>query len=387
MNIRVLSIRKHKNVSFINGYSSEFKTQQYMIDNCLLNSIKCGDLINVDYIETLNMKGNPVKKIINIKEIVSCVEFESFKGINSEIIDQKYKNYLGARNCGIQLELFKLKREIIVKIKEILDNLNFIDVSNLLNTVEFYKNGSGIVDAEIMDRDDNLPKYLRTTMEGQLKQITGITLESVYSIDKVYRNMGEDNSHINEFLMLEFISLTLTLDEIINFVSKIDNDIQEIADNYGIPHIQEKLNIVDYNDITKSSISFEQIKKDLKNTLILNFPCNSPFIKKDEIDNLRKEIRWYVNGRWISHFYEDENNIANISEALEEQKSLSHKDNVNPLNYFKWGLPSTTSFGLSIDRWLQLMLNQESINSIANPLELDYKKSLVKVKKYESGIN
>lgn len=381
MNIRVLSIRKHKTVSFINGYCSEFGNQQYMIDNCVLSNIKCGDLINVDYIDTLNMKGNPVKKIIDIKELISCNDFESFKGVNSEITDQKYKNYLGARNCGIQLELFKLKREIIIKLRDMLNNLNFMDVSNLLNTVEFYKNGSGIIDAQIMDRDDNSPKYLRTTLEVQLKQIAGITLQSVYAIDKVYRNMGEDSSHINEFLMLEFISLSLTLDEIINFVSKIDNSIQEIAQNYGILNSEEKLNIIDYNDIIKSSVSFEQIKKELKNVLILNFPCNSPFIKKDEIDNLRKEIRWYVNGHWISHFYNDENNINNINEALNEQNLLSQKDNVNPLNYFKWGLPSTTSFGLSIDRWLQMMLNQENINSIANPLSLDYKKNLVKVKK------
>lgn len=381
MNIRVLSIRKHKSVSFINGYCSEFGTQQYMIDNCLLSNIKCGDLIDADYIDTLNMKGNPIKKITNIKEFVSCTDFESFKGINGKIIDQKYKNYLCARNCGIQLELLKFKREIIIKLKEILNELNFIDVSSLLNTVEFYKNGSGIIDAEIMDRDDSTPKYLRTTLEGQLKQIAGITLQSVYAIDKVYRNMGEDSSHINEFLMLEFISLSLTLDEIIDLVSKIDKNIQEMALNYGMLDSEKKLNIIDYNDVVKSCISFEQIKNELKNTLVLNFPCNSPFIKKDEVDNLRKEVRWYVNGHWISHFYKDENNIDNIDEALIEQNLLSQKDNVNPLNYFKWGLPSTTSFGLSIDRWLQMMLNQENINSIANPLSLDYKKVFIKRRK------
>lgn len=381
MNIRVLSIRKHKTVSFINGYCSEFGVKQYMIDNGVLSNIKCGDLINVDYIDTVNMNGNPVKKITDIKEFIPCTDFESYKGVNSEITDQKYKNYLGARNCGVQLKLFKLKREIIIKLREILNDLNLIDVSNLLNTTEFYKNGSGIIDAQIMDRGDNSPKYLRATLEGQLKQIAGITLQSVYAIDKVYRNMGEDSSHINEFLMLEFISLSLTLDEIIDFVYKIDNNIRELSQNYEFISIQEKLNVIDYNDIIKSNVSFEHIKKELKNVLVLNFPCTSPFIKKDEVDNLRKEIRWYVNGHWISHFYKDENNNDNITEILNEQNLLSQKDNVNPLNYFKWGLPSTTSFGLSIDRWLQMMLNQENINSIANPLGLDYKKNLVKVKR------
>lgn len=378
MNIRVLSIRRHKTVSFINGYCNEFGIQQYMIDNDILVFLKCGDLISADYIDTLNMKGSVVKKIIDIKEVVPCLEFESFKGINSEINDQKYKNYLEARNCGFPLQLFKIKREIILKLKELLNQLEFTDVSNLLNTAEFYKNGSEIVDAQIMDRDNNCPRYLRTTLEGQLKQIAGITLQSVYAIDKVYRNMGEDSSHINEFLMLEFVSLSLHLDEIISLVSKIDNDIQNMAQNYGILKKQEKLSIIHYHDVINSNVSFEQIKKELSNMLILDFPCSSPFIKKDEKDNIRKEVRWYVNGHWISHFYEDENNVNNISQALEEQKLLSQKDNVNPLNYFNWGLPCTTSFGLSIDRWLQMMLKLQNINSIANPLSLDYNKSLVK---------
>ena len=375
MYLRILSIRKHKTVSFINGYSSEFGIQQFMIDNINFScTIKCGDLINVSYIDTLNMHGNPIKKITDIKEIVPCSDFESFKGINGTIINPKQKDYIGARNCGIQLQIFNFKREILNRLKEILCNLKFLDVTGMLNTAEYYKNGSGIIDAEIMGRDNNSPKYLRTTLEGQLKQIVGITLQSVFAIDKVYRNMGEDNSHINEFLMLEFISVSLKLDEIISLVSEIDKNIQKIALNYGFLHDEEKIEIIDYDDILGSNTPFEQIKKELKNALIVNFPCESPFIKKAKKDALRKEVRWYVNGHWISHFYEDENNINNIDEVLAMQYTLSKKENVNPLSYFEWGLPSTTSFGLSVDRWLQMMLKLENINSFANPLSLNYKK-------------
>ena len=44
------------------------------------------------------------------------------------------------------------------------------------------------------------------------------------------------------------------------------------------------------------------------------------------------------------------------------------------LNYYEWGLPQSISLGLSIDRWLQILCNLENINSIANPLSLDYVK-------------
>ena len=109
-----------------------------------------------------------------------------------------------------------------------------------------------------------------------------------------------------------------------------------------------------------------------KNTLVTNYPCESPFILKDE-NGMRKEIRWYINGHWISHFYRDENNYNNIKEILLSQQK--QKESINPMSYIEWGLPSTVSLGLSIDRWLQMLLDINNINSIANPIVLDYPKT------------
>ena len=88
---------------------------------------------------------------------------------------------------------------------------------------------------------------------------------------------------------------------------------------------------------------------------------------------MRKEIRWYINGHWISHFYRDENNYNNIKEILLSQQK--QKESINPMSYIEWGLPSTVSLGLSIDRWLQMLLDINNIKSIANPIVLDYPKT------------
>ena len=47
MYLRVLSIRTHKTVTFINVYSKEFGTTQFMIDNNIVKGVKCGDLIKI----------------------------------------------------------------------------------------------------------------------------------------------------------------------------------------------------------------------------------------------------------------------------------------------------------------------------------------------------
>mgnify|MGYP003337176678 CR=1 FL=1 len=52
------------------------------------------------------------------------------------------------------------------------------------------------------------------------------------------------------------------------------------------------------------------------------------------------------------------------------------KEDINPMSYFEWGIPKSISLGLSIDRWLQMLLDLNHINSIANPIELDFKRRI-----------
>lgn len=372
MYIRVLSIRKHKTVTFINAYSNECGSEQYMLENDMAKNIKCGDLLNVNCINTLNNKGIFIKKIISIHEHIICNDFESAKGINGEQISLKEKNHIDAINGRYPIQILKYKSELLHKIKDLLDTLGYFDATNLTNTVEQYASGSNIKDAVINNRGDNEPKYLRSTLENQLKQLTAITLQSVYAIDKVFRNMGEDSSHINEFLMLEIVSLSNDIEEITNFIKKIDFWAKELGEKYKIFVPDKKMEIIDYDDIIKFNIDYENYRKNFVNTLVINFPCHSPLIKCDN-DGNRKEIRWYVNGHWISHYYFDENQYNNVKDALNRQIKINEKKDVNPLNYFEWGVPTTISMGLSIDRWLQMLLDMENICLIANPIGLDYK--------------
>ena len=373
--IRILSIRKHKNVTFLSGYNNEFGNIQYMIMNDIINNFKCGDLINCLVDDTINNNGKEIKQIIKVNYVIPSCNFESYKGINSKITDIKYKNYIDSRNGGKQITILKFKQELLKKIKELLDGLDFFDATTLLNNVENYKNGSGIIDAEIMNREDNEPKYLRVTLENQLKQMMAILLQSTYAIEKVYRNMGEDNQHINEFLMLEFVSISMKIDDIIILIEQLNKLSEELLIKYDIYSSNfKKLKIIDYQDLIEKSSNFEEIKSTLDNYLVINFPCNSPYIKLNENTNLKQEVRWYYNGRWISHFYEDENDFNKIKKSLDLQKTENNKNDSNQLDYFEWGLPNSTSFGLSIDRWMQNMLGEENINSVANPIELDYVK-------------
>ena len=71
-------------------------------------------------------------------------------------------------NCGSQINVLKLKADLLNGIQETLNNLGYFSATGLLNAVENYANGSGIEDAVIQDRYFNQPCYLRVTLENQL---------------------------------------------------------------------------------------------------------------------------------------------------------------------------------------------------------------------------
>ena len=382
LNARILNIRKHKSVIFLDCYTGENGKVQFMIENdlSLINNINCGDYVRVDGNFIINRQGNEVFKVNKVSEVSKSNDWEYYKGINNKVNDVKQEILFNARNGGNQLILLQYKKNVLMKLKSLLDMDNFEDMTTLLNVVERHKNGSKVVAAEISNRNDNQPKFLRITLENQLKQACAILLKSVYSIDKAFRNMGEDNGHLNEFLLLELISLEYEIDDMIKFIQEMDKAARKEFYNLNSEDEDfiQPLEVIDYNSIVKSGESIETIKNKLDNILILNYPALSPFIRKNN-NGEQVEARWYMRGKYIGHFYEDENDIKEINESIKKQNALNNVEDeeINTLDYFNWGLPETTSFGISIDRWLQLSLNEDNINRVANPLGLDY----VKVKK------
>ena len=192
--------------------------------------------------------------------------------------------------------------------------------------------------------------------------------------------MGEDNGHINEFLLFELVSLDYKMDDMINFISKMDLTAREEhkfdnVSNFKINYKDfiDKLEIVDFRDFQKRGQGLEEIKTKINNVLITNYPVFSPLIKTDDYGN-QTETRWYMNGKYAGHFYEDENDASIIESLVKKQSSENNTEDqkINRLENFSWGLPSTISFGISIDRWLQQSLKEDNINKIANPLGLDY---------------
>ena len=80
--------------------------------------------------------------------------------------------------------------------------------------------------------------------------------------------------------MLELVSIEEDISQMIDFVKYLDKLSKEQAESYNIDISQKDLQIIDYNEIPTNQ--FERFRKSFINTLVTNFPCESPFILKDE---------------------------------------------------------------------------------------------------------
>ncbi len=364
--VRILNIRKHKKVSFLDVCESFGKRLQLLCYNSLLMNISlmAGDIISFEGIETLNNKGNP---IVEIKEIYwhnSAIEWCSPKGIYNPLHSTLEEIRFNSRNAGKQIQLFKGRILSIEAIKKLLISNNFLEIN--CKTIEEKRTSAKRQPLEVSSIHQNDPLYLRITMENQLKQICAIILTSVFSLDNVFYDKAITANVDREVTILELISIDKSIEELIQLIAKLDiilrNIFGELAlSDYGYS-LPPNLEIIDYSNLASKIIDYSNFQ----NALIKNVPVSSPFVR--QIAGIRTEFQWIVRGKMLAHGYEDEFDYANLIEAVNYQKQQSNLDDCNQMEYMKYAIPRTTSLGLGVDQLLYRFWNLEHIINISNPL-------------------
>lgn len=368
--IRVLTIRKHKTVTFIDACQELGKKSQMMISNILLETITLivGDLIMIESKQTTNRKNLPIIEITKIYWKVSPIIWESFKGVSDNLQSSAENIRLNARNGGKQISLFLARNSLIDSIKSFLRNMGYIEVP--CKSIETKRTSAKRNPLKVTSLHQSEPMYLRITMENQLKQAASVLLHSVFSVDNVYYDKGSTPNADKEVLIMELVSVNQTTDDLIKFISDLDNTLREIFCSFNLSDfgytLPNSMNILNCNGKMPDDISIFQ------NTILTNVPVDSPFIKADNMGK-RLEFQWIVRGKMIAHGYNDEFNYSNLLTAVEQQMHSLNLQDCNKMDYTRYGLPITTSLGLGIDILLKYFFNIEYLVNISNPLGFDYK--------------
>ena len=334
---RVLSVQRRKNVTFL--YISGFSlTRQLMIDNTLFEIylLKKADIVSGKCSVQQNEKGYSVFKIERIEKVVSGSEMPSINFTNKAV---EYK---------------KCVNEVI---QESIDYLRKNDFSMHVSPFTIAERSTSIA-SPLQVRGVYVDKYIKITHELGLKRCLCETLNSVFEIGYVARDVYNTVTNWFEYLVLEFVSPHKSIDFVKDFICFFIESATRIADKYSIKHL-------DFEDYTVVDISqtypncdekqWKLIKIETKNTIFLNAPVDSPLVK--EIDGVRSETIWIYNGKSMAHGYVDENDWKNyVSECNRQKKELECRGIEAEIpeefiSVLKAGLPDSISLGFGIDRF------------------------------------
>lgn len=378
--------------------------------------LEVGDIINVSgypfKTKTNQLTLHATSFKILTKSIIPLPE--KFHGLVD--IELRYRQrYLDLIMNAEVKESFKLRSKIISLIRAFFENKGFLEVETpMLHPIPGGANAKPFITHH---NALNADRYLRIAPELYLKRLIVGGFESVFEINKSFRNEGIDHSHNPEFTMIEFYwayksykdlivltkefflylldSLNLPLklawgEHIVNF-----NDFREITykdslfEIGGIPRDiienQAKLEqfLKDSKIEVESNLSYGKIlalafdnfveSKLISPTFITEFPIEiSPLARRnDENPSIADRFELFIGGKELSNGFSELNDPLDQLERFklqvaekdkgDEEAQYMDEDYVWALGY---GMPPVAGQGIGIDRLVMLLTNNKSIKDV-----------------------
>lgn len=365
---RVLTMRKYKATTFIDTFSSkDFSRVQLMLANSLprMYEIALGDILEVKYEETTSRSGAQVLEVNYIGEIIHSKNQLLYKSKQSAKLDDIRKECLyNSINGGRHLLIWKFKYEFTRAIRDLLSSHGFVDV---ITPIVMEDRGTSTVQPMKVVSNFGGEGYLKITHELELKKIYYITLTPVFEIGELTRDVYSTQFGVNEFLSLEYVA-PVGHTNMLELIKSIISLAKSIA---------ERLHL-DYNeDFAKLEIKDLECSEtecgDSASTVYLKLVTDSPLVKTASTGS-KTEFKWKYGLKTIAHGYIDENQPDIISELFaQQQKSLKEKGikaktDKKYLEILGYSSPSSESFNLGIDRFIQFFLNLDTAYHVHNIL-------------------
>lgn len=378
--------------------------------------IEVGDIVNLSGY-AFKTKTNQISIHVTFFKILtkSIIPLpEKFHGLVD--IELRYRQrYLDLIMNADVKETFKLRSKIISLLRKFFENKGFLEVETpMLHPIPGGANAKPFV---TYHNALNIERYLRIAPELYLKRLIVGGFESVFEINRSFRNEGIDHSHNPEFSMIEFywayktyedlIDLTIELfyylldslnlpkiiqwgDEKIDFNKFSKLTYKDSINRIGnIPNeiIQDKNKLEDYLikqgiDIMPNlnygkilSIAFDNFveSKLIQPTFIVEFPIEiSPLARKNDLDeNIADRFELFIGGKELSNGFSELNDPldqlerfklqAKEKEKGDEEAQYLDEDYVWALGY---GMPPVAGQGIGIDRLVMLLTNNKIIKDV-----------------------
>lgn len=373
---RILTVRKHKTITFCDAYSFGGFRQQLAFNNEVLCEIALspGCVVDIACHSGVNKRGAIVLYVDQIERIIAPEKNNSYKGFQQEddSSDPTLSSISHELNGGIRLRQFHFKLVFIEKIKELLHSKGIYETNTpIIQTHRGTSIASPIRALGVYTGD----KYIKITHELGLKMQSYLSLAPLYEIGYVARDRYKTKSGLNEFLTLEAVLPCDIQFDLSEFYSSVLKLAVQIATDFGIEYssLFNMVKIIDLKvEYSKLHLPFtkqnylalyETTIADNRHCIIINAPLDSPLGISDN-NNIVMETKWVLDKHGLGHGYKDEYRPQIIRQAFLQQQIQLKNEGVDadlPEDYLKVleyaGIP-TFSFNLGLERFINCFFGE-----------------------------
>lgn len=378
--------------------------------------VEIGDIIEVGGYPFVTNKGELSLHASRFKLLTKAIAPlpEKFHGITDK--EMRYrKRYLDLIMNGEVKKTFKMRSKIISLTRRFFEEKGFLEVETpMMHPIAGGANAKPFVTHHnALDVD----RYLRIAPELYLKRLIVGGFESVFEINRNFRNEGMDATHNPEFTSIEFYwayktykdLILLTKEYLLYLIEKMDlpfllpygkleinfNNFQEIplieslSKIGGIDEtiVNDKQKILDFlkqnnleanTNMTLGQLQgrlFDEFVEDklIDPTFITEYPVDiSPLARRDDNNpNITQRFELFAAGREIANAFSELNDPLDQLERFKQQIDAkdawddeAHEMDQDFVEALSYGMAPTAGEGIGIDRLVMLLCNEHSIRDV-----------------------
>ncbi|MGI8573028.1 MAG: lysine--tRNA ligase [Solirubrobacteraceae bacterium] len=376
----------------------------------LLLGLDLGDLIGVDGVALRTRRGEVSLRIEDFTLLAKSLRPPPEKHHGLKDIETRFRHReLDLIASAEARDLFVTRARVISAIRRFLDRDGFVEVETPI-LQPLYGGGAAepfVTHYSALDRDF----YLRIATELYLKRLIVGGLERVYELAKDFRNEGIDQSHLQEFTMLEWYEayadyqvVAARCEQLVAYVaaeigyqgpldfsppwrretvagailSRTGVDILRLRDREALAAQMRDRGLDVPAEDTWPQLVDELLSKHVEPTLteptfLMDYPVElSPFAKRHRSEEgLAERFEAFACGIELANAFTELNDPDEQRRRFEEQRRFADAGDLEAQPYdeafiqaLEQGMPPTGGIGIGIDRLVMVLTGQRSIREV-----------------------
>lgn len=363
---RILTIRRHKKVTFCDVYSFRDYRQQVVFyhDRLGCDGLTVGCIVDLTCHAGQNNRGQDVLYVDTVHHIFQPVNSTSYKGFQKDTITET--ELAENLNGAVRIRRQRFRLQFLRELRKILEAKGIYETHTPITTQ--YR-GTSVASPVRAEGQYTGHRYIKITHELGLKMQCYLLLESLYEIGYVMRDRYVTKSGLNEFLTLEAVlpyGAWLDVGELYQEILRMTRRLARKL-NLEYDPVFDDVKVLDVAAVYRESHNnfsreayfdcCDKLVATHPHCIVYNAPLESPLGIADST-GLVMETKWVLNGHGFGHGYPDEYRAPILRETFTSQKeklldmgiqSSISEDYLTICEYA--GIP-TLSFNLGLERYL-----------------------------------